>query len=653
MVAALLAVSPLHVYYSREARPYALLVLLTTAVLLAILARARVLACGLLVLLLYTSLAAASAIAAIVCAALVVSFLDKHAHRMWAISVAALVALALLSALYRGAASEPPGSPFPGFTFAFFDGIVRGLAVTALEGRAAGHTAYAMLILAIIGTIVFLRRNRADAAAVIALTLLPIAVSVAALRIDDHFFAMRYVISALPAYLVLAGLGIAAVARVVTARFSDAAPVVALAIAVAIGAQTWPAARTEAFQKLDWRRVASTIVRYAKPGDLVLCSEPWSGIVLDYYLAREPKKVEDITMTIQPLAERLTMEFPATWLVSAGFSSDVAVRTWMCRYPLVLGSAFEIFRMHYTSRAGGDFLRERAGPAEWRALDAALGAEGLALRMNGRESFLLGQGWDGPEGSGDDTFRWTLGERATMSVPRWGKRDRVLRLRMHPIDHPSLPRQTVRVELNGSTLAELTLSSGTEEHSVGAPSAIWKDGLNTLTFTFGRAVAPADVDPANGDTRPLAVAFDQISIVDANATAAKPVGITSLRLADVLIDERTAWRRRPETRFPPQRLRRDAVEALLGRLGFDPQTAWPRIQRGELRLEDLAETIAYGSDCESDRDFVLRTYGLLFERAPTEIEERSLLSMLRNGTSRARLVAHIVKSDELRARVLR
>jgi hypothetical protein len=210
----------------------------------------------------------------------------------------------------------------------------------------------------------------------------------------------------------------------------------------------------------------------------------------------------------------------------------------------------------------------------------------------------------------------------------------------------------MRIALNGQMLGGLTLAPNAQEHSVAAPAAAWIDGLNTITFTFGRAVAPVTFDPSNRDARRLAVAFDEISILDAGSSAPKPVGPLSLRLADAFIDEHGAWRRLAPTRFSIQQLNRDSVEALLGRLGIDPQTAWPRIQRKELRLEDLAETVAYGSDCESDRDFIRRMYAILFERAPNEVETRSLLSMLRSGMSRPRVVAHLVKADEFRERVM-
>ena len=61
----LIAISPLHVYYSREARPYGLIFLLTSVVLVAVLRRSLAAVALVLVLMLYTSTATASVVATV------------------------------------------------------------------------------------------------------------------------------------------------------------------------------------------------------------------------------------------------------------------------------------------------------------------------------------------------------------------------------------------------------------------------------------------------------------------------------------------------------------------------------------------------------------------------------------------------------------
>ncbi len=639
--AALLALSPLHVYYSREARPYALLVLLVIVALLAILERIPWLAAGALFLMLYTSVAAASAVASLAFAALTVWSLERDARARRRLAIIALIAvlvLALFPLLYRSTTAERAVSPFPGWTPSLFDSIVRGLSVTALDSPRAGRTAYGVLALAVIGAVALVRRNRSAAAAILAMAILPVVFSVAALFTQNHFFGIRYVIAALPAYLLLAGFGIAALFP-----FRRALAVVpALAIVVVItviGVQTWPAARSEAFRKLDWRGIADTIQRYARTGDLVVTAEPWSGIVLHHYLARLPHKVLDLQLSTVPLAQMAVQQHPGAWLVSGGFSTDNAVRNWMCGFPVVLAGPLEGFRMHYTSRTGGQFFRERAGPAQWRAVAAALGERGMTLQTTAQEDFLFGEGWAGPEGGGDASFRWAVGQHAELTLPRFGRMDRTLRLRVTPIDHPSLPRQTMRILLNGRELQTLTLAPGSQEPAVLAPAAAWRDGLNTLAFDFGRATTPAEFDPSNGDSRKLAVAFDWIVVGDQGAPA-----LTALALRLPPLPEK-----KPDaaTRFPPGQLNRDAVSRLLGRIGHDPAAAWPQVARGEVRLEDLIETVEYGTDCMDDPTFVRYAFTLLLGRTPGEAEVRSL-----SRVPRDRIVGRLGKFEELRGMLI-
>ena len=590
--AALLALSPLHIYYSREARPYALIMLLTAALIVALLREEAGTMPALL--LLYTSAVAAP----IVAAAAVAAFFVK---RKLAIPPA-IITLAFLL-LYRGtprATDVPP----PVLDTHLLSTIAHALTVSAFGLDIRGNTVLVLLALALLGAYALARRDRRVAIVVITMTVLPIVFAIASLKLFGHWFEIRYVCAAVIGFVILAGAGITFLAR---------REVIAVVLVAVIATQTWDIARREPFQKLDWRRIAATIARVAKPGDIVLTAEPATGIVLPYYFKK--KDVDVIQMSIEPLAERMTREHPATWIVTTS-------TRWPCRYPLVLGSALEGFRMHYASPAG-DFLRERARAPEFRALDAAQGST--------IDAQFFREGWAAPEAG----FRWGLGDHASIVVPRWKTQDRAIRVNVLPISP-----QTMRVTLNGNELASLALQHEWSAQTIPAPARFWVNGLNTLAFSFGHAASPSQ-----SDRRLLAVAFSRIEILDRNA----PTSAFNIRIADAFIDEKTAWRHTP-SRLPNAHLRRDTVEPLLGRLGFDPELTWPRLQRNELDLDDLIESIAYGSECEDDRTFLTRAYGILFQRSPTDPEMQSLLTKRRKGDSRATILRHLTKSNELRAR---
>jgi hypothetical protein len=500
-----------------------------------------------------------------------------------------------------------------------------------------------MLAFAVAGAIVLVRRERAAAAVVITMTLLPIAVNLGALQLADHFFAVRYITPALPAYLLLTGAGIAAAANIAR-RF---APVLAIVVAAALATQGWTAARSEAFQKLDWRAIAEMLRKHVRRGDVILAAEQWSEVSLRHYLG-EVAGVRLIHMKGWGIAEIVTQQSPAAWLVTAGASAEPSVREWMCRYPVVLASPLEGFRVHYAP-SPRHFLRERSGPAELRAASAALGDRGFTLRVGTDDEIALGSGWALPEGPAGDTFRWAVGRRATLIFPRREPRNRTIRFHAYPMHVPTLPPQRVHLLLNGNTVGTVTLASQWSDYSIEAAASYWKEGMNTLTLDFSRSTAPDALDPSSPDHRPLAAAFRRISIDDAgfdsNAIRRDRPLMPSMHLAtDALLPDARAAR--SKTRFPPAQLRRASVEALLGRLGFDPVSGWTKIARAEVRLEDFAETIAAGSDCENDDAFLQRAFAILLERKPNEIEQKDLLRRLRDGVKREQVIIRVTRADD-------
>jgi hypothetical protein len=660
---ALLTVSPLHVYYSREARPYALAMFLAAAFVVILLRRTAYGVVGLVLLAaLYTSalvapLVIAAAIASFIAAAITPDPALRQYHR--AVALLGSGTAALFPLLYRSSPTVVSAAPFPGLDAAFFWQLLRSFTVSALASPANGRTAVAILVFGLVGAVVIWRRDRRAGVIVAAMTILPPAIAILSLWLLGHWYAVRYVSPALIAFLLLAGSGVAAVGGWVSKplrRGREVAVVVcAVAMAIAIGWQVWPAARTEPFQKLDWRGITRTIWSYAREGDLVIVAEPWSEVSVGYYLhnLNLPPRVILNRVPSSKILEKHRRQRPS-WLVTAGFSSHTEVRDWMCRYPLLMASPLDNFRLHYAS-AANDFLRERATPAELRAQAAGVGSEQVMLHMGPDEVGFLGEGWADAERAEHNAFRWALGGRAAINIPRWGSRDRVIRFVTMPMDHRSLPPQNVRVSLNGAPAGVVELRPGWSTGEVSAPAQLWKNGLNEIVFEFARFAAPARLDRAANDDRLLAAAFDWISITDRGVrpAAATPAAGGLLRIASApLLHEKNLWRN-TETRLPPERLRREAVAAILGRMGYDAEILWPRLVRGDVHLDNIAETLAWGEACEDEVTFLRRIFAVLLGRAPTPDQEREMVQQLRSGTSRVRMVGRIVKSGDFRSMVLR
>ena len=652
VAALLVAVSPLHVYFSREARSYSLLMFLTAAAIVVLLRRrSPALAIAVLIALLYASAVAAPVLAAAFLVCCILGLLSTGSERRWSwmVAGAATICGALLPLIYASrpvADTEWPG--FPAMTTEFAATLMRTYSVSATGADRAGRAAIALLIFAIVGAIALLKRNRDGGIVLVGMTLLPLGITLGALRALDHFYAARYVTAALIGFLLLSAVGIAFVAELAGRRVAGLSLALGVAVAALIAAQCWDAARTEAFQKLDWRGIAKTLAQYARPGDAIITSDAWTEVSLRYYMRQTGSKL-DVGFHAESvaLAGEMMVRAPAAWMITAG-PGDTAVRQWMCRFPLVMASPLESFRMHYAPSLA-HFLRERSGPAQQRAVAAALGARGFTLHMSSDDADLLGKGWAGAEGAGRDAFRWALGRRASIVFPRWGRSDRVIRFRALPMHDRAKSAQTVRVSVNGTAVGTVTLASGWKESAVASKAELWRDGMNDVALDFGFAVVPADVDANSNDHRELAACFDWISVDDAGESPSMERGAVPIRTiradADRPIDADTSWR---DARTAPSQpaLRRDRLEALLGRLGFDPLTIAPRVASGSVQLEDLAQTLAWGSECVDDRTFVEQTAEALLGRRFGKPEQDTMLRALRSGVSRERLTTWFVRSAE-------
>lgn len=657
--AAILAVSPLHVYYSREGRPYALAMLLAALLLIALVRRLFTLFVVAVGAALFTSAIAAPLIAAAAVAAFLSAIVSREPgerRRAWIGTAAALAALALVPLVYRGAGEATTGVHFPAVDAGLFDSIVRALSVSAVGSGKGGRAAWLILILAAIGAVALIRRDRRRGMIVLAMAVLPIAIALFALWISRHFFAIRYVCTAMPAYAVLVATGIATISQII--RPSPARWIILIAAVAAIAAQTLRPAIDEPHRKLDWRVVAATIHGHAHDGDVVMTAEGWSTVSLGFYLRRLPRKVRHVEVTDPVIAHALLAENGRAWLVTAGHSTDTRVRDWFCQFPVVLSSAQEDLRVHYAPSAS-DFLVMRSLVNERRAIATSRGDSGFTLHLGAEDEMFLREGWAHPEGTGADAFRWVVDGRARMIAPFVTARDRELRVRLSPLDHKGLPPQAMSVVMNGVPVANLILQSGSHDYTVPLPASRWTSRLNTIEFRFSRAHAPAELDRAQRDPRRLSASFDTITVADEGSGPAEgePAGVIRLQElrpggVAVPLDEGTLWRGR-RSQFDGTSLDEAAVRRLLARLGFDPEVVWTRVAAGTVSLESLMESLATSSACLDDREFVREIWVTVFERAPNGIEERVLLSLLRKGGSRRSLIERVVRMTEFRQAVFR
>ena len=626
--AIVLAVSPLHVYYSREARPYALLMLLTAVLLWALLRDRLGIAVAAMIAMLYTSAVAGPLLLAIAIAlwsAAAMPPLSERRHGRRTPQFAATIAAALVPLLYRGEAQPSPSH----FDESVLSRIAGALTVSArgIEGRQL--TIAFLFLFAAIGAVALWRRDKRAATIVLGVTLLPIVCALVSLAVINHWFAVRYVAPALIGFVVLAAVGMTSI------RLQW----VGVIVAAVIAADTWSVARQEPFEKLDWRGIGAALERRVQPGDAIVTAEQWSDVCLRYYLRRLPPGVRVVSVNSVMLAEMFANAQP-TWFVTAGEADPTPVRDWICRYPLLAAGGLEGFRLHYAPSLP-HFVQHRAAPEDLRALAAALGAS-VALHSGHDDELFRGDGWQGPEGTKGEEFRWATAKEASLLIPRLAPRDRRVVVHALPLAHRALPPQTMTLSINGTPVSTVTMPFEWRDYAFDAPAKLWREGLNTLTFTFGRVTIPATLGPPFSDPRPLAACFGSVSILE-SAAAQPPPPVIDIRLASSsLFRTRCALvRKHAEVRW-----REDAVKALYARLGFDPDAAWH-----ELRPEDAVTAIAIESACESDRAFLDRAFYAIAERNPNPGELADLVPRLQRGAERVEIVGRVLKAIDVRGKL--
>ncbi len=377
-----------------------------------------------------------------------------------------------------------------------------------------------------------------------------------------------------------------------------------------------------------------------KPGDAIVTAEAWSDASLRYYLPHLPPGVRVAGGVNSVMVAEMLANGGPVWFVTAGWSDASPVRDWICRYPLLLASEREDFRLHYAPSAR-HFIQQRSAAEDVRAVAAALGPN-VALHSGRDDEVFRGDGWQGPEGPPGEQFRWATAKEASLIVPRLAPRDRRVVVHALPLAHRSLPAQTMQLSLNGTNVGTVSMPFEWRDYTFNAPAALWREGLNTLTFTFGRVTVPATLGPPFSDPRPLAVAFDHVSITETGSPQPPPPVIDVRLASEALFRTRCVVTRK----HSEERLREVAVKALFARLGFDPESAWR-----ELRPEDAASAIAAESACESDRAFLDRAFYVIAERNPNPGELADLLPRMQRGTTRVEIIGRVLKAIDVRQRL--
>lgn len=385
LAAALLAGFPAHVYYSREARPYAALVLELLLGFLGIVlmlpgrdrARVGIALLAVAVVLLICTSPHGALLATTLLGSLGLVLLTRRsalttARLVWWVAgtVATVLASILLyypllgCGLGTGIESGRPSLTLDAalrFAKAIAHGTndaQRSSSIPALVLACAGITYAAGFGC---GVVILLKR-RSEGAVVLTMALGILLLPMTVLYAFDSWIAVRYVLPGLAAALVIVALGldimVASVAELIAKRWDLKSARLSAAVTVMVaGSIVWVThapARAAVRGKADWRQVARVVANHAGPQGLVITAGGWGRMCLAYYLPRLGAQVD--LRSAQESAEKarqLVAGRERAILVAGGFVNEAEVRQWMRQFPAVFASRQEDISVTVYAREPG------------------------------------------------------------------------------------------------------------------------------------------------------------------------------------------------------------------------------------------------------------------------------------------------------------
>lgn len=281
LAAAFLALSGFHVWYSQEARMYALLALAATLFAASSFyfvrspTIARVILVGISGLaLLYSHVFGALNWIAIVLAVSVCTRTEREpvlCNRYWlAANISAALIFAPWAWLLKKKATELSGvgfwTPYPTLAVIY----------TELNGLFGGRLMGALLLAGI--ALALIPKKRPSATSVLAVwAVMPILLAYFASLVSTPIFISRYLIGALPAILLLAAYGLT--------RFASGWARTSVASGIAAAILITSFTRYATAPREDWRGVAAMLEERLRPSDCVLVHGP--AVPLDYYYRKQ------------------------------------------------------------------------------------------------------------------------------------------------------------------------------------------------------------------------------------------------------------------------------------------------------------------------------------------------------------------------------
>ena len=322
---AILALSPIHVRYSQEVRPYALGLFFVVASLAALERHRRTGSSGSLALWLVAVLASAYTLyfagiaAGLVGLLFIAAYRREGLERAWKfLPVAAVLLVAGYLPWLRyawAAVRRAPPAPREEITWRWAGEHLEWLGTGDWQPRWPSAGSWAFWFLVVVGLVLAMRRREKPAVVCSLWLTIGLALQVTLLQIRPHFPAVRYYLPTWLAAVFLAGLGAGELVRLRAPRILGIAALLAV---IFFDAQTLRAYYDNG--RPNWDRVAIDLRAAVAPGHRVIAANWWTFRNLGYYWTDRSMGAPGI-----PIEEAGTgLQGPA-WVVQASCIPDPEV----------------------------------------------------------------------------------------------------------------------------------------------------------------------------------------------------------------------------------------------------------------------------------------------------------------------------------------
>jgi predicted SAM-dependent methyltransferase len=205
--------------------------------------------------------------------------------------------------------------------------------------------------------------------------------------------------------------------------------------------------------------------------------------------------------------------------------------------------------------------RRRGGAPRLRPHEVDVGRLRSEVTLGRDDEPSLGGGWHGPEGEGEETFRW-MGRIGRLYLP--ADADARIELELEPYLPAGLPEPpTLTVDIDGATAGPFVLDApGRRTIAIDAPGSEAGPFARRVDLVANAAHRPADREPGNGDRRELAFRVYRVRTSGASVALGRSEGdvlATHVGSPSPVVDGRTevrwvgSWRRDGDGACVPQR----------------------------------------------------------------------------------------------------